>query len=55
MTVQQRTARELLFPRAVPAFRFYLVRSLLSFINAMLDATRKELRWHLSFNFWRES
>ena len=51
MTVEERTARELLFPRAVPPFRFYLVRSLLSFINAVLNATSKELkRRHLSFN-----
>lgn len=51
MTVKQRTARELLFPRAVPAFRFYLVRSLLFFINSVLNATSKELkRRHLSFN-----
>jgi hypothetical protein len=51
MTVEERTARELYFPRAVPAFRFYLVRSLLSFINAVLNATSKELkRRHLSFN-----
>ena len=49
MTVEERTARELYFPRAVPAFRFYLARSLLCFINAVLNATSKELR-RLSFN-----
>jgi len=51
MVVEQGAARKPLTPLAVPAFRFYLVRSLLSFINAVLNATSKELkRRHLSFN-----
>jgi len=49
MVVEQGTARKPLTPLAVPASRFYLARSLLCFINALLSATSKELRQH-SFN-----
>jgi len=49
MVVEQGAARKPLTPLAVPAFRFYLARSLLCFINAVLNATSKELR-RLSFN-----
>ena len=50
MIVQQGTARKALAPFAVLASDFYLARSLLSFIDAILNATRKELKRHLSFN-----
>jgi hypothetical protein len=49
MVVEQGTARKPLIPLALPAFCFYLVRSLLGFINAVLSATSNELRRH-SFN-----
>jgi len=50
MIVQQGTARKPLTLLALVASRFYLARSLLSFINAVLNATSNELKRHLSFN-----
>jgi hypothetical protein len=50
MVVEQGTARKPLTPLAVPASCFYLGWSLLCFINAVLNATSKELKRHLSFN-----
>jgi hypothetical protein len=48
--VQQATARKPLTLLALVASRFYLARLLLSFIDAVLNATSKELKRHLSFN-----
>ena len=48
--VQQGNARKPLTFLTLVAPRFYLVRLLLSFINAVLSATSKELKRHLSFN-----
>jgi len=48
--VQQGTARKPLTFLTLVAPCFYLVRLLLSFINAVLSATSKELKRHLSFN-----
>jgi hypothetical protein len=50
MIVQQGTARKSLAPLALLASHFYLARSLLSFINAALNATSKELKRRVSFN-----
>lgn len=48
--VEQGTARKPLTPVALQVSFFYLARSLLSFINVVLNATSKQLKRHLTFN-----
>lgn len=49
--VQQGTARARLpHPDALLVYRYYLARSLFSFINALLNSTSKKLERRLSFN-----
>ena len=50
MVVEQDTGRKRLTFLAIPASRFYLARSLLSLINAVTNATSKEVKRHLSLN-----